>query len=130
MTRSAATPPLDTTLTTEHPSARVAREVAAGDVLTASQAARRRPAHRGKRGWGSTTWRHIVYGVKRWDGQIIRLEAVRVGRKWVTSEAALIRFWAALTPNFSSTPQTLEPAPSRPQDAGDKSDAVLRKWGY
>ncbi len=33
----------------EHPAARVAAEIAAGDALTLSQAARERPAHRGQR---------------------------------------------------------------------------------
>jgi hypothetical protein len=45
-----------------------------------------------------TLWRWIIKGIHAADGQIVRLEAVRLGARWVTSREAIARFSARLTP--------------------------------
>lgn len=131
MTDTTTDPP-DTTSTTraerEHPAARVAAEIAAGDALTLSQAARERPAHRGQRAWGSTIWRHITRGVIGPDGHPVRLEAARIGGRWLTSRAALARYMAALTPIFADSAQPvtrLGVEAKRAEKANEKAKAVL-----
>jgi hypothetical protein len=63
--------------------------VAAGRLL---------PGHRANRHVdGATIWRWIVKGAKSTSGGVVRLEAVRVGGRWVTSAGAVRRFVAALT---------------------------------
>src|SRR5688572_6295524 len=52
-----------------------------------------RPLHR------SAIWRWVTKGLPGPVGQRVRLEAVRVGRRWVTSHEALARFFAGLTPD-------------------------------
>jgi len=46
----------------------------------------------------STVYRWILRGMPGPDGQRIKLEAVRLGRAWLTSKEALKRFADALTP--------------------------------
>jgi hypothetical protein len=45
-----------------------------------------------------TVLRWIITGAKGPDGELVRLEAVRVGGKWLTSREALARWTARLTP--------------------------------
>jgi hypothetical protein len=59
----------------------------------------------------SVVFRWVVRGIPRAaGGPRIRLEAVRLGRPWWTSRAALARFFAAVTPEFDDdfgpTPRT------------------------
>src|SRR5688500_16274847 len=76
-------------------------------LITLSKAASRYPGHRGAaRLHPATLTRWILTGVKALDGSRVKLEAVRVGCRWLTSEAALARYAAAL-----GTPG--EPAPAR-----------------
>jgi hypothetical protein len=83
------------------------------------------PAHRGPgRVGGPTIFRWITRGVRAVDGRVVRLEAVRVGSRWLTSAGAIQRFSAALT-----TPATTlakpAPAPStRPSAAGRELDLL------
>jgi hypothetical protein len=53
----------------------------------------------------STIVRWILHGVRG-----VRLEAVRIGGRWITSHEALERFTAALTANHTSS----SPQPSNP----------------
>jgi hypothetical protein len=88
------------------------RDVAEGRGLTLHQAAQRftlhrlgRPVHRHT----VTTW--VVDGVTAPDGRVVRLAAVRVGRRWLTTEPAIRRFIQDQHP--TSSPQ------SRPRSADD-----------
>ena len=132
MTDTTTDPPGTTSITRaerEHPAARVAAEIAAGDALTLSQAARERPAHRGRRAWGSTIWRHITRGVIGPDGVPVRLEAARIGGRWLTSRAALARYMAALTPIFGAPSPPTSPTATRPS-APEKANAEAARLGY
>ena len=65
------------------------------------------PGRRGKRVSLSCALRWILNGVRLASGEVVRLEAVRVGGRWITSVEALERFATAQTPR-------LDDAPARP----------------
>jgi len=76
----------------------VIEEILAGDGLSLSAAARSIPAHRGKGHVQTTTiWRWVIKGVDVPGVGKVRLEAARIGCRWMTARAALKRFFAALT---------------------------------
>jgi hypothetical protein len=66
------------------------------------------PARGGKKTHLSTLLRWILRGAKSPTGEVVRLEAVRLGGRWCTSAAALQRFCERLTPRLDSDPA---PAP-------------------
>jgi hypothetical protein len=77
----------------------VLSEILAGDSMGASGVIR---ALRDRHGEvpiasPSTIWRWMVDGIRASHGRVVKLEAVRMGRKWLTSKAALARFATALT---------------------------------
>src|SRR5262245_33839415 len=93
----------------------VLAEIIAGDALGLSAAARLLPAHRGDgRACPSTLWRWIRTGTRTPDGRVVRLEAARIGTRWLTSRAALARYMAALTPAAPDAP-TPDPTPTATQ---------------
>jgi hypothetical protein len=76
----------------------------------------------------STLLRWITSGAKGPDGSRVRLDAVRIGGRWVTSREALQRFIAALTPQFGDA----APAPrtaGQDRRATDRAGAELQKIG-
>lgn len=67
-------------------------------LLTLAEAVRRLPGHRGGgRLHPATLTRWIQRGSLSAGGQRVRLDAVRCGCRWLTSEGALVRFMDALT---------------------------------
>ena len=73
-------------------------------TLSLTQAARLLPAGRGGRPMTlSGILRWILKGARSPGGQVVRLDAVRLGGRWVTSKQAIQRFAEALTPTFSDT---------------------------
>jgi hypothetical protein len=79
-------------------------------LLSLSQAARRLPPGRnGRPVTLSCLLRWVLDGVPGPDGQRVRLEAARLGGRWLTSVEALARFAAALTPRLGSD----DPPPRR-----------------
>lgn len=105
----------------------VLAEIIAGDALGLSAAARSLPAHRGDGPAApSTIWRWILRGNRTIDGRVVKLEAARLGSRWLTSKAAITRFMEALTP-----PVTSDTAPSAttPTAAQERSlhNASVRK---
>lgn len=68
--------------------------------LTFAQAPKTLPSFRsGRPVHKATIGRWAFSGLKRYDGTVVRLEAVKCGGQWVTSVEALERFFAALTPS-------------------------------
>jgi hypothetical protein len=105
----------------------VLTEIIAGDALGLGAAAKLLPAHRGAgRASPSTLWRWIVSGAKASDGAVVKLEAARVGGRWLTSREALARFAARLTP---ASPDTSSPAPKprAPAARHKSSEAAAKK---
>jgi hypothetical protein len=75
-------------------------DIAAETLITLPSAARRLPPFRnGRPVSASTIWRWITVGINRAGGYVVRLEAVRLGGRWLTSVEALTRFAMALTPD-------------------------------
>jgi uncharacterized protein DUF1580 len=73
-------------------------DLSAETLMGLSAAARRFPPLRGDRPVSpSTVWRWVTAGVPLPDGRLVRLEAVRLASRWVTSVQAIDRFCAALT---------------------------------
>jgi hypothetical protein len=108
----------------------VAAEVAAGDVLTCPQVARRAPSTRqGRPLHPSTVLRWMLSGVRTANGRTVRLEAVRLGGRWVTSAAAYRRFVVAQTPTLDETPPLHVPTPTQRAKAAERAGRQLDKIG-
>ena len=86
----------------------VVSEILNGQGMTLADAARLCPASRGKGKVSPTTLlRWITVGAQRYDGTLVRLEAVRFGRRWMVSggsTGSVARFLLALTPTEQPPP--------------------------
>jgi hypothetical protein len=110
----------------------VAAEVAAGDVITMPQVARRcastrqsKPVH------PSTPLRWVLDGVKTPDGRRVKLEACRCGGRWVTSSAAFQRFVEAQTPYLDTEPAPRTTTPTQAANRAERAGKELeRKHGF
>jgi hypothetical protein len=87
------------------------------------------PARSGKRTHISTLLRWILQGAKAPDGKTVRLEAVRLGGRWLTSAEALQRFAEALTPRLGDAPVTATRTPGRRRRASERAAADLESAG-
>jgi hypothetical protein len=79
------------------------------------------PARRGKKTHLSTLLRWINRGARAPTGQLVRLEAVRLGNRWHTTRAALQRFAESLTPQPPA-----DPLASVPRTTGQRQRATER----
>jgi hypothetical protein len=105
-------------------------DVTSDSTLTLMQASRILPTGRnGSRPHLSTLIRWIIEGVRLADGRRVRMEAVRLGGKWITSREALQRFTAALTPVLSDTPPPPPRTPGKRQRASERAACELEKLG-
>ncbi|MBP3959528.1 DUF1580 domain-containing protein [Gemmata sp. G18] len=110
MTSTSSTPPLNGEL-----------------LIPLSQAAKRYPGHRGAtRLHPATLTRWILKGVKGLNGTRVKLEALRVGCRWLTSEAALQRFTESLSEGEGSAPLR---SPSARQVMSERAAAELEAMG-
>ncbi len=88
------------------------------------------PARGGKRCHISTILRWILDGSRAPDGSRVRLEAVRLGGKWVTSAPALQRFAERLTPRPADAPPLPSlRTPGQRRRAAERAGAELQKLG-
>ncbi|HEX4613273.1 MAG TPA: DUF1580 domain-containing protein [Urbifossiella sp.] len=96
-------------------------------LISLSQAAARFPGHRGAdRLRPATLTRWILKGARAVDGRRVKLEALRVGCRWLTSSPALARFAAALGPAAAPPPARSPAARTR---ASDRAGAELERLG-
>jgi hypothetical protein len=96
-------------------------------LISLCQAASRYPGHRGAdRLHPATLTRWILRGVRALDGQRVRLEAIRVGCRWLTSEAALARFAATLGATNDVTPPR---SPASRSNAAEDAGRELEEMG-
>jgi hypothetical protein len=65
-------------------------------------------------------WRWVTKGLPGPDGQRVRLESIRVGRRWMTSLAAVARFFARTT----GTPAGARPTAATPPASLLRSSAA------
>jgi hypothetical protein len=69
-------------------------------------------------------------GTKAPDGRVVRLEAIRLGGRWLTSVEALQRFAAALTPSFAETDLTSQwRSPRKRQGDSERAGKQLDQLG-
>jgi hypothetical protein len=84
------------------------------------------PARQGKRTHLSTLLRWILRGSRNPEGEVVRLEAVRIGGRWMTSREALQRFAERLTARLDAP----EPVPPRtPTQRRRASERAARELG-
>ena len=96
--------------------------------ISLARAAARFPGHRGAdRLHPATLTRWILKGARALDGRRVKLEADRVGSRWLTTEPALRRFTDALgtAGDTSDTPRT----PAARQKASARAADLLRAMG-
>jgi hypothetical protein len=89
------------------------------------------PARAGAKTHISTLVRWITVGARGPGGQRIRLEAVRLGGRWLTSREALQRFADRLTPQLDQG-TTSAPTPRTPtarQRAAERAAKELERCG-
>ena len=80
------------------PTPLVLQEVMSGDGLSFSAAGRLFPGHRGGKAMDSSAiYRWYAKGKTGPSGALVRLEACRVGSRWLTSKQSLNRFIMRLT---------------------------------
>ena len=87
------------------------------------------PGRNGRRCHMSTLLRWVLNGAKGPDGAVVRLEACRVGSRWLTSKQALQRFATRLTPQVDAEPAPAPRTASRRQRAAEQAAAELDKLG-
>ncbi len=112
----------------------VLAEIKAGEGLSLSAAGRLFPGHRGGKSVDpSTVFRWVTKGTRTHGGSAVKLEAARVGGRWLTSQGAVARFVAALTEAANPTSTTAAaPATRTPvarSRAVEKAVATLKAMG-
>jgi hypothetical protein len=108
-------------------------DLSAERTLSLSAAARLLPpARRGRPVTISCVLRWILDGVRISAGEVVRLEAIRLGGRWLTSVEALHRFGARLTPQFDDRVATTATSrtPNQRQRARERADEELKKMGF
>jgi hypothetical protein len=86
------------------------------------------PGRNGKATALSTLLRWILRGAKASDGQTVRLEAIRLGGRWMTSTAALQRFAERLTPQLDPTPAVVRSPAARGRASERAGRELDREW--
>jgi hypothetical protein len=77
----------------------------------------------------STVFRWIMKGVRRSDGQFVRLEAIRIGGKWVTTQKALQAFAEATTPKRDGAPMPTTRTETKRRQASERAARELAAMG-
>ncbi len=95
----------------------IASEIAAGDGVALVEVARLQKTNI------STIFRWVIRGLPRGSGERVKLEAIKRGRKWITTRPALTRFFAALP---KSAPAPVTPARTPTQRERDSARARQR----
>jgi len=104
-------------------------DIRSEQLLSLPQAARRFPPYRLDAPVNpSTVWRWILQGVRLPDGSRVKLEAIRLAGRWLTSVEAIERFIAAQTPALHSDsaprPRTTTQRQRAAARAGKKLEAM------
>ena len=77
----------------------------------------------------ATVFRWILKGVPGPDGQRVRLDAIRVGGKWMTTRSAVQRFAEATTPRLNGDGAAAPRSANARQRASERAAAELEKLG-
>lgn len=98
--------------------------------LTLNSAARMFPPNRRGRPVSlSCILRWVLDGVRLSTGEVIRLEALRVGGRWLTTLEAIQRFAERQTPRLDSEPGPSTRTPTRRERASQRAAQRLEEMG-
>jgi hypothetical protein len=98
--------------------------------MSLTQVARQQPPGRGGRPVTlGCVLRWILDGARGPNGERVRLEAIRIGGRWVTSREALQRFAERLTPSLTDAGAPTLRTGTKRQRASDRAAAELAKAG-
>jgi hypothetical protein len=99
-------------------------------MLSLAEAAKRLPPHRlGRPVHSSCLFRWIFDGVKLPSGERIRLEAIRLGGRWLTSVEALQKFAEAQTPAIATKERIPLRSAARRTRAAERAAQLLDRSG-
>jgi hypothetical protein len=99
-------------------------------LISLNQAARLLPPSRhGSRVSFSCIFRWVTVGLRGLDGELVRLEASRMGGRWLTSKEALQRFADRLTPRFGGEPASTLRTPDARRRASSRASRRLSAAG-
>jgi hypothetical protein len=101
----------------------LADEIATGDSLRIIDLARRFNLNQ------STVFRWAFKGLQNEAGERVRLEVIRFGKSWKTSEAAFRRFLNALPMTPAPAPQPVRTPRKRERDSAGAKQALSDKYG-
>jgi hypothetical protein len=87
------------------------------------------PGRQGRPVSFSCVLRWITRGLPGPDGQKVRLEAIRVGGRWLTSKEALARWAGKLTPRLDCELVTKQRTPTQRCNAAERAGKRLEKVG-
>lgn len=106
-------------------------------LISLAQAAKKIPSTRGGRTvHPATVWRWAKQGYKTPEGVLVRLEVVRVGFGFATTEAAIDRFIAAITGNGpddaegSPAKGRKKSTPAGRRKLSEEAEKRLERMGY
>jgi hypothetical protein len=86
------------------------------------------PMRQGKPVTASCIQRWIRHGVLVASGEHVRLEAVRLGGRWLTSAEALYRFALAQTPQAGAPAGLPRSVEQRARESTDAARALEERW--
>jgi hypothetical protein len=99
-------------------------------TLSLSQAAKRLPPSRkGAPVSLACVLRWVLSGARGPDRQTVRLEAIRLGGRWLTSVEALARFADRLTPQAEVSPPSPVRTPRQRRNAAEQAERELERMG-
>jgi hypothetical protein len=105
-------------------------DLLAESLIGLCEAARRLPpGRRGRPVSFSCVLRWITDGIPGPDGHRVKLEAVRVGGRWLTSEEALARWAERLTPRIDTDAAPVPRSPAHRQRAAARAGQALDRAG-
>jgi hypothetical protein len=87
------------------------------------------PARSGKRTHFSTLLRWVLKGAKAPDGTLVKLEALRVGGRWMTSPQAIQHFALALTPRLDGNDRPTPRTPGQRRRDDERAATELERKG-
>jgi hypothetical protein len=100
------------------------------NLIGLREAARKLPPGRnGRPVTFSCVLRWITHGIPGPDGQRVKLEGVRVGGRWLTSQEALARWAECLTPSFDGDRSAAPRTPAQRNRAVEKANKLLDQAG-
>ena len=77
----------------------------------------------------ATVFRWCTRGTRTPDGQVVKLECLRVGSRLLTSRQAVVRYVANLTGSIPGTNRSSPRTPSEKARSSEAAAAALKKLG-